>query len=69
MNSRGKQQWKWITISEAVDCLPITVAPSTIRRWIEEEKYGIVGGKFAGRLVVRSDSLPRIEMDGMAEDC
>ena len=69
MTSTGKQQWKWVTIAEAVECMPIAVSPSTIRRWIEEGKYGIVGGKFAGRLVVRLDSLPQIELEALGDEC
>ncbi len=68
MASTGKQQWKWLTISDAVESLPISVSPSTIRRWIEEGKYGIVGGKLAGRLVVRSDSLPQIKLETLGDD-
>jgi len=68
MASTTKQPWKWVTIAEAVECLPITVSPSTIRRWIDEDKYGIVGGKFAGRLVVRLDSLPQIKLESLEED-
>ncbi|MEA2063103.1 MAG: hypothetical protein U9P14_05345 [Gemmatimonadota bacterium] len=58
-----KSKQRWITIADAVELLPVEVAPSTVRRWIEEGKYGIVGGRFAGRLVVRSDSLPEVVSD------
>ena len=68
MDATVKKNWKWITIAEAVDSLPVPVSPSTIRRWIEEGKYGIVGGRFAGRLVVRLDSLPQIEIEATGED-
>ena len=68
MDTTVKKQWKWLTIAEAVDSMPVSVSPSTIRRWIEEGKYGIVGGRFAGRLVVRSDSLPQIEMETAGEE-
>ncbi len=56
--TRGKDEW--ITIGEAVRRLPVRVAKSTVRRWLEEGKYGIVAGKFAGRVVVRADTLPKI---------
>ncbi|MBN2290173.1 MAG: helix-turn-helix domain-containing protein [Candidatus Glassbacteria bacterium] len=68
MDAKGKTQVKWVTISEAADCMPIPVSPSTIRRWIDEGKYGIVGGKFAGRLVVRLDSLPQIRLETLGGD-
>ena len=51
---------EWITISQAVKRLPVRVAKSTVRRWIEEGKYGIIAGKFAGRVVIRADTLPEI---------
>ncbi|MBW7996124.1 MAG: helix-turn-helix domain-containing protein [Candidatus Glassbacteria bacterium] len=51
---------EWITISEAVKRLPVRVSKSAVRRWIEEGKYGIVAGRFAGRVVIRSDTLPEI---------
>ena len=57
---------EWITISEAVKRMPVRVAKSTIRRWCEEGKYGIVAGRFAGRVVIRSDSLPAILDDPFA---
>ena len=68
MITAGKKQGRWLTIAEAIDSMPVTVSPSTIRRWIDEGKYGIVGGKFAGRLVVRSDSLPQIKLESMGDD-
>ena len=51
---------EWITIAQAVERMPITVSKSTVRRWIEEGKHGIVAGKFGGRLVIRADTLPDI---------
>ncbi len=51
---------EWITIGEAVRRMPVKVAKSTVRRWLEEGKYGIVVGRFAGRVVVRADTLPTI---------
>ena len=54
----GKDEW--ISIGEVVRRLPVRVAKSTVRRWLEEGKYGLVAGKFAGRVVVRADTLPEI---------
>jgi hypothetical protein len=51
---------EWITIAEAVRRLPVRVAKSTVRRWCEEGKYGIIAGRFAGRVVVRADTLPDV---------
>ena len=63
MNQGACTNEEWITISEAVKRLPVPVAKSTVRRWVEEGKYGIVAGRFAGRVVIRSDSLPEILED------
>jgi hypothetical protein len=66
MINEQRQTGEWITISQAVKRLPVRVAKSTVRRWIEEGKYGIVAGKFAGRVVIRSDTLPEILDDPFA---
>ena len=60
MHGASSDSQEWITISEAVRRLPVRVAKSTVRRWIEEGKYGVVAGKFAGRVVIRADTLPEI---------
>lgn len=60
MDRTSSSNEEWITISEAVKRLPVPVAKSTVRRWVEEGKYGIVAGRFAGRVVIRSDTLPEI---------
>ena len=62
MDARSRQSG-WITISEAVRRMPIPVSRSTLRRWIEEGKQGIVAGKFGARLVIREDSLPTVVDD------
>ncbi|HUU30117.1 MAG TPA: hypothetical protein VM123_20120 [archaeon] len=67
MSSGGSNKAQWITIAQAVDRVPIPVSKSTIRRWIEEGKYGIVAGRFGGRVVVRADSLPQIEEEPSLE--
>lgn len=63
MNRPVTKTEKWITIAEAVERMPIPVSKSTVRRWIEEGKHGIVAGKFGGRLVIRADTLPEIRDD------
>ena len=57
----------WITISEAVRRMPVPVSRSTLRRWIEEGKHGIVAGRFGARFVVREDSLPTV-VDDLEEE-
>ena len=57
---------EWITIADCVDRLPVPVSKSTVRRWIEEGKHGIVAGRFGGRVVVRADTLPGIIEDPYA---
>lgn len=60
---KDKDGYTWITIYEATQRCPIEVSHSTIRRWVTEGKYGVIGAKFAGRLMVREDTLPKIEHD------
>lgn len=62
MDAKTRQSG-WITISEAVRRMPVPVSRSTLRRWIEEGKQGIVAGRFGARLVVREDSLPTVVDD------
>lgn len=59
MESKQKQSG-WITIAEAVRRMPVPVSRSTLRRWIDEGKHGIVAGKFGARHVVREDTLPGV---------
>ncbi|MCE5270340.1 helix-turn-helix domain-containing protein [bacterium] len=54
---------EWITIREAVARMPVPVSKSTLRRWVEEGRHGIVAGRFGARLVVRADSLPMVEKE------
>ncbi len=54
---------EWITIREAVARMPVPVSKSTLRRWVEEGRHGIVAGRFGARLVVRADSLPIVEKE------
>jgi|GEM_PF-3943808 hypothetical protein len=61
MNTAAVKKEEWLTIAQAVERMPIPVSKSTVRRWIEEGKYGIVAGKFGGRLVIRADTLPDIK--------
>ena len=61
MNTPAVKKEEWLTIAQAVERMPIPVSKSTVRRWIEEGKYGIVAGKFGGRLVIRADTLPDIK--------
>ena len=63
MNTTAVKKEEWLTIAQAVERMPIPVSKSTVRRWIEEGKYGIVAGKFGGRLVIRADTLPDIKED------
>ena len=49
---KDKDGYTWITIYEATQRCPIEVSHSTIRRWVTEGKYGVIGAKFAGRLMV-----------------
>ncbi len=63
MSNAMQEQEQWITIAEAAERSPVTVAKSTIRRWIEEGKYGIIAGRFGGRVVIRADTLPGIVED------
>jgi excisionase family DNA binding protein len=64
----AEKKSEWITVAQAADRLPIPVSRSTVRRWIEEGKHGIVAGRFGGRLVVRADTLPGIvEEDGLGD--
>jgi len=63
MNTPAVKKEQWITIAQAVERMPIPVSKSTVRRWIEEGKYGIIAGKFGGRLVIRADTLPDITDD------
>ncbi len=63
MNTPAVKKEEWLTIAQAVERMPIPVSKSTVRRWIEEGKYGIVAGKFGGRLVIRADTLPDIKED------
>jgi len=63
MNTPAVTKEEWLTIAQAVERMPIPVSKSTVRRWIEEGKYGIVAGKFGGRLVIRADTLPDIKED------
>ncbi len=63
MNTRTAKREEWLTIAQAVERMPIPVSKSTVRRWIEEGKYGILAGKFGGRLVIRADTLPDIRED------
>ena len=63
MNNPAANKEEWITIAQAVERMPITVSKSTVRRWIEEGKHGIVAGKFGGRLVIRADTLPAVTDD------
>lgn len=63
MNTRTAKREEWLTIAQAVERMPIPVSKSTVRRWIEEGKYGILAGKFGGRLVIRADTLPDIKED------
>jgi len=60
MSSSKENKTEWITIADAVERMPIPVSKSTVRRWIDEGKHGIVAGRFGGRLVIRADSLPQI---------
>ena len=63
MNTVAPKKAQWITIAQAVERMPIPVSKSTVRRWIEEGKHGLVAGKFGGRVVLRADSLPEIIED------
>lgn len=56
MNSQDE----WVTIGEAVKILPVAVAKSTIRRWLDDGKYNIVAKRFCGRIVIRKDTLPKL---------
>lgn len=59
----GKDGLEWITIREAVERMPVPVSRSTLRRWVEEGRHGIVAGRFGARLVVRADTLPSVEQE------
>ena len=63
MSTTRVKSEEWITIAQAVERMPITVSKSTVRRWIEEGKHGIIAGRFGGRLVIRADTLPAIKED------
>ena len=60
---RDSARESWLTIREAVERMPVPVSRSTLRRWIEEGKHGIVAGRFGSRLVVRADTLPGVVDD------
>ncbi|MFH1070061.1 MAG: hypothetical protein V1794_10630 [Candidatus Glassbacteria bacterium] len=66
MSGSVRKDAEWITIAESVARLPVPVSKSTVRRWIEEGKHGIVAGRFGGRVVVRADTLPGIVEDPYA---
>ena len=55
-------QTEWITIAEALRRIPVSCSRSTLRRWVELGTHGIVAGRFGNRLVVRADTLPRVEV-------
>ncbi len=57
--TRTAQKEEWITINQAIERMAIPVAPSTMRRWIEEDKYGIVAKKLGNRYIIRADTLPQ----------
>jgi len=66
MSGSVRKDAEWITITESVERMPVPVSKSTVRRWIEEGKHGIVAGRFGGRVVVRADTLPGIVEDPYA---
>ena len=63
--TENQDNWKWLTIAEAAERIPVTISKSTLRRWVEEGKHGLISGRFGCRYVIRSDSLPEIDQDYM----
>ena len=63
MTGLATKKEEWISFAEAWQIATenaIEVKERTFRLWVEENKYGIVAGKFGGQVVVERKSVPKV---------
>ena len=57
-----KQAWRRIPRN-------MDISMNQFRAWVRDGKHGIVGGRFGSRIVVREDTIPKVEpLQGGADE-
>jgi len=57
------EKYEWIPVKEAWRISTdgaINVSLNQFRNWVRKKKFGIISGKYGGRIVVRKDTIPTV---------